>query len=96
MEKASRIPDGDCCPHESTTHAYWVRSQTDRNKRYLVTWYHTNFIACECPWSTRGNICKHAIKNNWLYFHLGNSDSLINKDAVARTFNDSLEINIEP
>ena len=37
VEKARRIPDNDCFPHKSTTHAYWVRSQTNHNKRYLVT-----------------------------------------------------------
>ena len=73
-----------------------MRSQTDRDKRYLVTWYRTNFIACECPWSTRGNICKHAIKVNWLYFHSENSNSFPGQDAVANTFNEPLEISIEP
>ena len=73
-----------------------MRSQIDHDKRYLVTWYRTNFIACECPWSTRGNICKHAIKVNWLYFHLGNSNSFPGQDAVANTFNELLEISIEP
>ena len=94
MEKASRISDNDCFPHESTTHAYWVRSQMDHNKRYLVTWYRTDFIACECPWSTHGNICKHAIKINWLYFHSRNLESLINQDTVGNTFNDPPEISI--
>ena len=50
---------------------------------------------CECPWSIRGNICKHAIKVNWLYFHLGNSKSLFGQDAMANTLNDSPEISIE-
>ena len=96
VEKASRIPDGDCCPHESTTHAYWVRGQIDHNKRYLVTWYYTNFITCEFPWPTRGKICKHAIKINWLYLHSGNLESLINENVVGNTFNDPLEISIGP
>ena len=94
VEKTSRIPNGDCCPHESTTHAYWVRNQIDRNKRYLVTWYRTDFIACECPWSTHGNICKHAIKINWLYLHTTNLESVINQDALGNTFNDPPEISI--
>ena len=96
VEKESRIPYGDCCPHESTTHAYWVRSQTYRNKRYLITWYRTDFIACECPWSTRANIFKHAIKINWLYLHSGNLESLINQDVVGNTFNDPPKISIGP
>ena len=96
MEKASRISDNDCFPHESTTRAYWVRSQTDCNKRYLVTWYRTYFIACECPWSTRGNICKHAIKIYWLYFHSVNLESLINQDTVGNAFNEPPKISIVP
>ena len=96
MEKARRIPDSDCCPHESTPRAYWVRSQTNRDKKYLVNWYRTNFVACECPWSIRGNICKHAIKVDWLYFNSGNPASLFHRDAVVDTFNDPIEISMEP
>ena len=62
-ERAKIIPDSDCFPHESISHAYWVRSQTTPDSQYLVTnWYHPNFMACDCPWAVRGNVCKHAIK----------------------------------
>ena len=88
--------DTDCCPHESITRAYWVRSQTDRGKKYLVTWYRKDFITCECPWSIRGNICKHAIKVNWLYFHSDNSNPLLHQHAEDNICNDPPEIDIEP
>ena len=73
MEKARRIPNDDCFPHEGAPQAYWVRSQTIHNKKYHVNWYRTDFIVCEFPWSIHGNICKHAIKVNWLYFNSSNS-----------------------
>jgi hypothetical protein len=95
MEKARRILDSDCCHHESISHAYWVRSQTKCDKKYLVTWYRTNFIACDCPWSICGNICKHAIKVNWLYYHLGDSNSLLDHDAIPNSFNDPHEISLQ-
>ena len=88
--------DTDCCPHENITRAYWVRSQTDRGKKYLVTWYRKDFITCECPWSIRGNICKHAIKVNWLYFHSSNSNPLLHQHAEDNICNEPPEINIEP
>ena len=62
LERAKTIPDSDCFPHESISHAYWVRSQTTPDRRYLVTWYRPNFMTCDFPWAVRGNICKHAIK----------------------------------
>jgi len=96
MDRARRIPDTDCCPHESTPHAYWVRSQTNRDKEYLVKRYTTNFTVCECPWSIRGNICKHAIKVNWLFFHSSESYPLLHQDTLANTFNDPPEISVEP
>jgi hypothetical protein len=37
IEKDRRIPDSDCSPHESISHAYWVRSQSKPDKQYLVT-----------------------------------------------------------
>ena len=83
MEKAKQIPDSDCWPHESISNGYWVRSQTNRDKKYLVTWYRMNIIGCDCPWSLRGNTCKHAIKVNWLYF----------SSCIRET---SLEQNVEP
>ena len=95
MEKARRIPDSDCCPHESILHAYWVRSQSKCDKQYLVTWYRTNFIACDCPWSIRGNICKHAIKVNLLYCPSDDSNSLLVHDAIPNSFNAPPEISIE-
>ena len=55
VEKARRIPNNDCFPHESTPQTYWVRSQSINNKKYLVNWYRTDFIVCEFPWSIRGN-----------------------------------------
>jgi hypothetical protein len=94
MEKARRIPDSDCCLHESISHSYWVMSQTKCDKKYLVTWYRTNFITCDCPWSIRGNICKHAIKVNWLYYPSGDSNSLLDHDAIPNSFNDPHEINV--
>ena len=96
MEKARRILDDDFFPHESTPQAYWVRSQSIPNKKYLVNWYHTDFIVCECPWFICGNICKHAINVNWLYFNSSNSEPLCHQDAMANTFNDPPEISIEP
>jgi hypothetical protein len=95
IEKARRIPDSDCKPHESISHAYWVRSQTKPNKKYLVTWYRTNFIACDFPWSIHNNICKHAIKVDWLYSSLGDSNPLLDQDATLNSFNAPPDISIE-
>jgi hypothetical protein len=103
MEKARRIPDDDCWPHESISHAYWVRSQTDHDKKYLVTWYRKNFMVCECPWSIRGNTCKHTIKVEWLYFLSKGSEPSLDQnaepnifdDATPNAFNDPLEIIME-
>ena len=36
MEKARRIPDSDCRPHESISHAYWVRIQRKHDNEYLI------------------------------------------------------------
>jgi hypothetical protein len=85
IEKARIIPNSDCKPNESIPHAYRVRSQTNPNKQYLVTWYHTNFIACDCPWSIRDNICKHAIKVDWLYSSLGDSNPLLDQDPTLNS-----------
>ena len=56
MEKAKRILDNDCFPHESIYYAYWVRSKKNNHKKYLVTWYCANFIECDFPWSIHDNI----------------------------------------
>ena len=68
MERAREILDSDRFPHESISHSYWVMSQTNRDKKYLITWYRTNFIACDFPWSICGNICKHAIIGRLVVF----------------------------
>ena len=44
----------------------------------------------------RGNICKHAIKINWLYLHFANLESVINQDGVGNTFNNPPKISIGP
>ena len=46
--------------------------------------------------SIRGNICKHAIKVNWLYFQSDNSNPLLHQHAEDNICNDPPEINIEP
>ena len=56
MEKARRILNSDCRPHESISHAYWVRIQSKLDNKYLIIWHRTNFITCNFPWSIRGNI----------------------------------------
>ena len=86
MERAKIISDSDCCLHESISHAYWVRSQTNRHKKYLVTWYRANFIACDFPWSIRNNMWKHAIKVDWLYFPLGDSIPVLDHDTTHASF----------
>ena len=91
-----RIPDDDYFCHERTPKAYWVRSQSIPNKKYLVNWYRAYFIVCEFPWSIRGNICKHSIKVNWLYFNSSNSEPLCHQDAMDNTFNELPDISIEP
>ena len=95
MEKARRIPYDDCFPHESAPQAYWVRSQSIHNKKYIVNCYCADFIMCECPWSIRGNIC-NTIKVNWLYFNSNNSEPLCHQDAMANTFNELPNISIYP
>ena len=35
VEKARRIPNNDCFPHESTPQVYWVRSQNIPTKNTL-------------------------------------------------------------
>ena len=96
VEKARRILDDYCFPHESTPKSYWVRSQIIPNKKYLVNWYHADFIVCEYPWSIHGNICKHSIKVNWLYFNSRNSEPLCHKDSMSNTLNELPNIRIEP
>ena len=88
IERAKRIPDTDCWAHENISHAYWVRSQTNRDNKYLVTWFHMDFIVCECPWFVRGNTCKHIIKINWLYFSSGGLDAPLEHDIEPLTFDD--------
>ena len=48
MERAKRIPNTDCWAHENISHAYWVRIQTNHDKKYLVTRFRMDFIVCEC------------------------------------------------
>ena len=95
MEKTRRIPDIDCRPHESISHAYWVRSKSKPNKKYLIIWHCTNFITCDCPWSIHGKICKHAIKVDWLHSSLMDSDPLLDLDTTPNTLNSPPEIRIE-
>jgi hypothetical protein len=86
MDKARSIPDDDCWPHESISHAYCVRSQTDQDKKYLATWYHKNFMVCECPWSIRGNTFKHTIKVEWLYFLSKGLEPSLDQNAEPNIF----------
>ena len=92
MEREKRIPDSDCFPHESISHAYWVRSQTNPHKKYLVTWYRANFIACDCPWSICDKMFKHAIKVDWLYLPLGDSILVPDHDTTHASFDTPHEI----
>ena len=92
MQRAKIIADSDCFPHENISHANWVTSQTNRDEKYLVTWYRTNFIAFDFPWSICGNICKHAIKVDWLYFPLGVTNPVLDHDATLASFDAPHEI----
>ena len=96
VEKARKILDDDCCPHESIPQSYWVRSQSIPTNKYLFNWYSADFTVCECPWSIRGNICKNAIKVNWLYLNSSNSEPLCHQDAMDNTFNELPDISVEP
>ena len=73
-----------------------MRIQSIPNKKYLINWYRTDFIVCECPWSIHGNICKHAIKVNWLYFNSSNLEPFCHHDVMANTFNELPDISIDP
>ena len=57
MERAKRIPDSDCCPHESISHAYWVRSQTNPHKKYPFTWYRVDVSMHTCVLTCSTDAC---------------------------------------
>ena len=95
MEKARRIPDSDYRPHESIFHAYWVRSQSKVDKEYLIIFHRKNFITCDCPWSIRGNICKHSIKVDWFHSSLMDLDPLLDLHTTPNQLNVPFEISTE-
>ena len=95
IEREKRILDSDCCPHENLSCAYWVRSQTTPDKWYVVMWYRPNFVACDFPWSIRGNICKHTIKVGSLYLSLRDTDRLLDDNATPCSFNEPTEITLD-
>ena len=92
MEKARRIPNSDCRPHESISHAYSVRSQSKSDKEYLIIFHRRNFITCDCPWSIRGNICKHSIKVDWFQSSLMDLDPLLDLHTTPNQLNAPFEI----
>ena len=65
-----------------------MRSQTNRDNKYLVTRFRMDFIVCESSWSIHGNTCKHIIKINWLYFSSGGLDAPLEHDIEPLTFDD--------
>ena len=92
MEKARRILDSDCRLYESISHAYWVRSQSNTHKEYLIICHCTNFITRNCPWYFSGNISKHAIKLYWLHSSLMDSKPLLDLQTTPNTLNAPSEI----
>ena len=92
IKKARRIPDSDCRPHESISHAYWVRSQSKADKEYLIIFHRKNSITCDFPWSIRGNICKHAIKIDWFHSSLIDLDPLLDLHTTPNQLNAPFEI----
>ena len=52
-------------------------------------------MACDCPWSIHGNICKHNIKVGCLYFSLKDTYRLLDDDAAPCSFNAHIEITID-
>ena len=52
-------------------------------------------MACDFPWSIRGNICKHTIKVGWLYFSPLHTYRLLDDDATPCSFNEPTKIAID-
>ena len=66
--------------------------QNNHGKKYLVTCYRTNFIACDFSWSIHINNCKNDIKVDWLYFPLEVTCPVLDHDATPASFDAPHEI----
>lgn len=50
---------------------------------------------CYFPWPIHENICKHAIKVEWLYFFSMDSNTILDQGATPSSFNAPTQIDIE-